>query len=91
MEVAIANAREVLDVIEQIKDQRYRIYTVNFELIAKALRQARIDLGYSRVEEVYSLELVVSHFITVLKRMNEKFSAETFRDFINKPVEEANV
>ena len=80
----IEQAEALVHQIEPAKGEFARIYELNFEKLAEAWRQTRIQLGYEHIEEVYSLKVALHHQMAMLKSENPSFSREKFITRINE-------
>ena len=80
----IEQAETLVHQIEPAKGEFARIYELNFEKLAEAWCQTRIDLGYEHIEEVYSLKVALHYQMEMLKAENPMFSREKFITRINE-------
>jgi hypothetical protein len=79
----IEEAEALVSGLEQLKDRIVQMHEMEFVIIADAYVAALKDLGYRRIEEVYTIDISVKHTAAALKTRNPYFSEQTFRNYIN--------
>jgi len=85
MRSEIARAQETVRDLEQLSTEVQRFYDLNFVREAEIVRETLHALGFTRLEEVYILSVLVEHMIARFKAENPTCSEEKFRTFINNP------
>jgi hypothetical protein len=84
----IARAEEAAQELAQLVQEVQRIYELNFVREALIVRETLHALGFTRLDEVYVLSVLVDHMVARFKAENPKCSEEKFRKFINNDTDD---
>jgi hypothetical protein len=79
----IAQAEQVAQDVELLRDEVACIYRWHFEQLAQVWRVTRRELGLTRIEEVPELKRALGNTMKMLKSENPKFSEDKFIKYIN--------
>jgi hypothetical protein len=80
----IDRAEETITELKQLATEVQRIYELNFVREAEIVRRTLSTLGFTQLDQVQILSVLVEHMVTRFKEENPKFSEEKFRNYINK-------
>jgi hypothetical protein len=79
----IEEVEALISQLEQLQDRLSHVHYLNFYLLADVIRKTLDDLEFKRIEEVYTIEVLVANLMEVLKAANPYFSKEKFINYIN--------
>jgi hypothetical protein len=80
----VARAQGFLRELQQLATEVQRIYDLNFVREAEIVRETLHALGFTKIEEVYSLNVLVDIMADQFKKENPKFSESKLRNHINR-------
>jgi hypothetical protein len=84
----VARSQEALQELEQLTTEVERIYELNFVREATIVRETLHALGFTKIEEVYILSVLVDIMLAHFKAENPTCNEEKFRKFINNETED---
>lgn len=80
----IDRAEELKRQIEEARREYHRAFWTNFKRWAEVLHRCRIEAGVDKIEDIYTLNMVATFVMQMLREENPYFSREKFITYINQ-------